>query len=70
MPKIWRIATHDPERVAALERAAGIPAILRKEPALAHSFMRARHVSEPAKKGFNAIVEALRSLGHRETLPD
>ena len=51
-------------------RAAGIPAILKEEPALAHSFMRARHVSEPAKKGFNGIVEALRSLGHREVLPD
>ncbi len=28
MPKIWRIATHDPERVAALERSAGISAVV------------------------------------------
>jgi single-stranded-DNA-specific exonuclease len=28
MPKLWRIATHDPERVAALERLAGIPAVV------------------------------------------
>jgi single-stranded-DNA-specific exonuclease len=28
MPKIWRIATHDPERVAALERSAGIPPVV------------------------------------------
>jgi len=28
MPKRWRILPHDPVRVAALERAAGIPAVL------------------------------------------
>lgn len=28
MPKIWRIATHDPALVAALERAAGIPSVV------------------------------------------
>ena len=28
MPKIWRIATHDPERVSALERSAGIPSVV------------------------------------------
>ncbi len=28
MPKLWRIAAHDPERIAALERAAGIPAVV------------------------------------------
>jgi single-stranded-DNA-specific exonuclease len=28
MPKRWRIATYDPTRVAALERAAGIPAVV------------------------------------------
>ncbi len=28
MPKIWRIAPHDPERVSALERSAGIPAVV------------------------------------------
>src|SRR3990172_4531778 len=28
MPKIWRIATHDPERVSALERSGGIPSVV------------------------------------------
>jgi acetyl esterase len=74
-PTYISVAGHDPlfdDGVIFYEkmRAAGIPAILREEPALAHSFMRARHVSDPAKKGFNGIVEALRSLGHREVLPD
>jgi acetyl esterase len=74
-PSYISVAAHDPlfdDGVIFYEklRAAGIPAILKEEPALAHSFMRARHVSEPAKKGFNGIVEALRSLGHREVLPD
>jgi acetyl esterase len=74
-PAYISVAAYDPlydDGVIFYEklRAAGIPAILKEEPALAHSFMRARPVSEPAKKGFNGIVEALRSLGHREVLPD
>jgi single-stranded-DNA-specific exonuclease len=28
MPKRWRIAAHDPERIARLERAAGVPAVV------------------------------------------
>jgi acetyl esterase len=73
-PAYISVAAHDPlydDGIIFYEklRDAGIPAMLKKEPALAHSFMRARHVSEPAKKGFNGIVEALRSLGHRECLP-
>jgi len=28
MPKRWRILPHDPDRIAAMERAAGIPAVL------------------------------------------
>jgi hypothetical protein len=43
--------------------------MLRREPALAHSFMRARHVSKPAKEGFDAIVAAIASLSHRGKLP-
>jgi acetyl esterase len=50
-------------------KAAGVPVALRREPALAHSYMRARHVSEPAKKGFDSIVEALRTLSHDGCLP-
>jgi len=41
---------------------------LRQEPELAHSYMRARNVSKPAKKGFDAIVKALRSLSHVSNL--
>ena len=51
-------------------QAAGIPVALRVEPALAHSYMRARHVSAPAMAGFKAIVEAIRHLGHEGMLPD
>jgi acetyl esterase len=43
---------------------AGTEAVLRREPALAHSYMRARHVSARCKAGFEAIVEGIRSLAH------
>lgn len=61
------IAAHDPLRddgviFAEKLKAAGVKVELLEEPALAHSYMRARNVSAPAKKGFDAIVEALRSL--------
>lgn len=42
--------------------SAGIPSQLRKEPALAHSYMRARHHSAVAKQAFEAIVNALREF--------
>ena len=43
--------------------------MMRREPALAHSYMRARHGSKPAMAGFEAIVAAVRSLGHDGCLP-
>jgi acetyl esterase len=49
---------------------AGVPVLLRHEPALDHSYMRARHHSEPAAAGFAAIVRAARSLGHDGVLPE
>lgn len=63
------VAAHDPLRddgviFSEKLKAAGVSFELREEPALAHSYMRARNVSAPAKKGFDAIVEALRSLSH------
>jgi acetyl esterase len=63
------VAAHDPLRddgviFAEKLKAAGVAVQLLEEPALAHSYMRARNVSAPAKKGFDAIVEALRSLSH------
>ena len=68
-PTFISVAAHDPLYddgivFAAKLRAAGIPCELREEPELAHSYMRARNVSAPAKKGFDAIVKALRSLSH------
>ncbi|MBC8037204.1 MAG: alpha/beta hydrolase [Rhizobiales bacterium] len=51
-------------------KEAGIGTQLRREPALAHSYMRARHVSKPAMEGFNAIIEAIHLLAHEGMLPD
>ena len=68
-PTFIAVAAHDPLYddgliFGAKLKAAGINCELREEPALTHSYMRARNVSAPAKKGFDAIVEALRSLSH------
>lgn len=73
-PAFITVAAHDPlcddgrifrDKLAA----AGIPVALREEPALAHSYMRARHVSAPAMAGFKAIAAAVRSLAHEGKLP-
>jgi acetyl esterase len=74
-PAFITVAAHDPlydDGVLFYQKlkVANIPVALRKEPTLAHSYMRARHVSAPAMASFKTIVEALRSLGHRECLPD
>jgi acetyl esterase len=63
-PAFITVAAHDPlyddgVNFHARLLAAGVASELRKEPALAHSYMRARHVSEPAMAGFQAIVEAI-----------
>lgn len=68
-PAFITVAAHDPlhdDGVMFHERfvAAGGQSELRREPALAHSYMRARHVSEPAMAGFRAIVQAIRTLGN------
>jgi acetyl esterase len=73
-PAFITVAAHDPlhddgVRFAEKLKTAGVPVLLRREPALAHSYMRARHVSRPAKEGFDAIVEAIRSLAHFNRLP-
>lgn len=49
--------------------AAGVPAFHRPEPLLVHAYLRARHMSEPARLSFTAIVEAVRSLANKGTLP-
>lgn len=64
-PAFITVAAHDPlyddgVNFHARLLAAGVASELRKEPALAHSYMRARYVSEPAMAGFGAIVAAIR----------
>ena len=60
----------DSENYAANLRGANVPAQVRQEPLLVHAFLRARHMSEPAKQSFSAIVEAARQLAHHGKLPD
>lgn len=74
-PAFITVAAHDPlcddGRIFHDKlKAAGLSTALREEPALAHSYMRARHVSAPAMAGFKAIVEATRHLAHEGSLPD
>jgi acetyl esterase len=71
-PAFITVAGHDPlcdDGIVFSEKlkAAGIPVALRHEPALAHSYMRARHESAPAMAGFKAIVTALASLAHGQS---
>jgi acetyl esterase len=73
-PAYISIAAHDPlhdDGVIFAEKLkqAKVAFTVRSEPALAHSFMRARHQSKPAMAAFQAIVSALRSLGHSGVLP-
>jgi acetyl esterase len=73
-PTYMTVAAHDPLHDDGTTfhgklLAANVPVLLREETALAHSYLRARHHSEPAKKGFDAIVKALRSLAWEGGLP-
>jgi acetyl esterase len=66
-PAFITVAGHDPlhdDGVMFHERLlrAGIPSQLRTEPALTHSYMRARHHSLVAMKAFEAIVTALKEF--------
>ena len=66
-PAFITVAAHDPlyddgVNFHARLLAAGVRSQIRQEPALAHSYMRARHVSEPAMAGFRAIVGKLKEL--------
>lgn len=60
----------DSENYAAKLRGANVPVQVRQEPLLVHAFLRARHMSEPAKQSFSAIVNAAHHLGHNGRLPD
>jgi acetyl esterase len=55
---------------AARLQAAGVPALVRDEPLLVHAFIRARHMSEPARESFSAIVEACFVLAYHGELPE
>jgi acetyl esterase len=73
-PAFITVAAHDPLHDDGVifhdkMKAAGIPSQLRREPVLAHSYMRARNVSKPAMEGFKAIVEAIRFLAWKSGLP-
>jgi acetyl esterase len=73
-PAFITVAAHDPlyddgVMMEAKLKAAGVPVLIRREPALAHSYMRARHGSKPAMAGFEAVTAAIRSLGHDGCLP-
>lgn len=66
-PAFITVAAHDPlyddgVNFHARLLGEGVRSEIRKEPALAHSYMRARHVSEPAKAGFAAILAAIMSF--------
>jgi acetyl esterase len=69
-PAFITVAAHDPlcdDGIIFHEKlkSSGVPSQLRIEPALAHSYMRARHQSAPAMAGFRAIAEALKELSLR-----
>ena len=73
-PAYITVAAHDPlcddgKIFRDHMKAAGLPVMLREEPALCHSYLRARHHSRPAMAGFKAIVAAVRHLAHECALP-
>lgn len=49
--------------------SAGVPAQVRSEPLLVHSFLRARHMSDAAAASFKAITIVINSLAHKGKLP-
>jgi acetyl esterase len=73
-PAFVTAAGHDPLHDEAMIYAArladaGVAVAVRREPALGHSYMRARRVSEPAGAAFDAIVAAIRLLAHEGRVP-
>lgn len=73
-PSYITVAAHDPLRddgviFARKLEQAGVAVVLREEPVLAHSYMRARHHSAPAMKGFLAIAAALKAMAAGQPLP-
>ncbi len=54
----------DCENYARQLRLAGVTATVRHEPLLVHAFLRARHMSVPARKSFSAIVDAVHNFAY------
>jgi acetyl esterase len=68
-PAFITVAEHDPlhdDGVMFHEKLlqGGVPSQLQREPALGHSYMRARHHSAAAMDGFLAIVAGLKQFCH------
>jgi acetyl esterase len=66
-PAFITVADHDPlldDGVMFHEtlHRGGVASVLRREPALGHSYLRARHHSAAALEGFQAIAEALKAM--------
>ena len=66
-PAYITVAEHDPlcdDGMLFHEKllSGGIPSTLKREPQLAHSYLRARHHSPPAMQGFREIISALMSF--------
>ena len=61
MAKRWRIHPHDPDRIAALRRAAGIPAVVAQ-------LLICRGITDPAGRAAVSRSQALR-LRDPELLP-
>lgn len=57
----------DARNYAARLAQAGVDVAFREEPQMVHAWLRARHMSPGAARGFAAIGEALRLLGRRAT---
>jgi acetyl esterase len=57
----------DCENYANKLRQANVPVEVRHEPLLVHAFLRARHMSEPARASFSAIVDAARQFAYSPT---
>jgi acetyl esterase len=54
----------DAREFTARLRASGGEARLREEPLLVHGYLRARHMSTPARESFAAIIAAVRALAY------
>ena len=75
LPPAFLVAAHfdplhdDCADYAERLQSAGIPAQVRSEPLLVHSFLRARHMSDAAAASFKAITTAINSLAYKGKLP-